>query len=365
MRTFYENHRVIIHKILFLIGFVLAVYLFLNHLFIYVSPFVFGWILSLILNPATGFLEKRCKIPRGISALLLIIICIFLIGVIGTSIASRIGREASSFSENFPKYVEDVRALLADTQSRIDGILEYVPDSVREAYNNALSQLMQSLAGFVGSGVGEGSVGLVKRLPGILMTILLTIISTFFFIKDKRVIHTALRSKTPDWLAKNLSLIRKRLLGALGGYVKAQLIIMSVTSAIAILGMTILRSPYALLLGLIISIVDALPVFGSGFILWPWIAVALLSGQYSLALGLGILYLTILLTRQFLEPKVLGQQIGLHPLLTLMSMYAGVRVFGLLGFLVGPVIVLVIKTIMTTDLAMQPTANESIESENA
>ena len=350
MRVFYERNETVIRKILFLVGFVLFVYIFLKYLFAYVAPFVFGYVISLILNPAVNFLKRRCKIPRGLSALILIVVCLVLILVLGTSLASRIGREVESFGQQLPERVEQAKTMIEDMRANVESLIEYVPEGFRESFDKMLVGLGESLTAMVGSSVRHGSMGLVTRLPNALMTLILTIISAFFFIKDKQLIHDVMMQKTPESLKRNLRLIRKGLFGALGGYVKAQLIIMSVTTSIALLGLVILQSPYALLMGLVIGFIDAIPVFGSGFILWPWIVLELLGKQYPTAIGLAIIYGSIFITRQMMEPKVLGQQIGLHPLLTLMSMYAGVRVFGVLGFLVGPVIVLVIKVVMQAEL---------------
>jgi len=350
MRDFYRRNKTVIHKILFLVCFILLIFFFVKFLFAYVAPFVFGYILSLLLNPATDFFEKKIKIPRGLSALFLIIICILLISVLGTSLASRIGREVESFSNNLPLYVEDSKVVLANIQDWLDELLDYVPDSLRQTYDDMLSELFKSVTSLLTTGLRVGAGGLVVRLPNIFMTIILTILSTFFFIKDKRLIRSSVFDKAPVWLKNNMNIIRSRLFGALGGYLKAQAIIMSATCTIAIVGLAILRSPYALMMGILISVIDALPVFGSGFVLWPWIVLSLIMGDFPFAIGLAIIYGCIFVTRQFLEPKVLGTQIGLHPLLTLMSMYAGVRIFNLFGFLIGPMVVLVIKAIMAAEL---------------
>jgi len=365
MRAFYQKNKTVIHKALFLVGFVLLVYLFIKYLFAYVAPFVLGFLLSIPLNKAAGFFEKKAKIPRGLSALFLIVICILLIAVLGTSVAARIGREVESFSENLPQYAEDGKRMLAEVQKSVDTLLDLVPDELQGPYDKIVSDLFSSATSLLGSGVRAGGVGLVVRLPNIFMTIILTILSTFFFIKDKRLIASSVSAKMPKWLTKNLEIIRTGLFGAFGGYVKAQAIIMSITASIAVIGLAILRSPYALVMGLLISLVDALPVFGSGFILWPWILISLILGDYSFAIGAAVIYGLIFVTRQFLEPKVLGEQIGLHPLLTLMSMYAGVRIFNFLGFFVGPVIVLVVKAIMKTEIPEEivvPTLQTSADS---
>jgi len=356
MRAFYDENKAAIRKILFLVCFILLVFLFFRYLFAYVAPFVIGYLLSILLNPAAGFFERKCKIPRGVSALFLIVICILLISVLGTFVAGRIGREAESFSKNLPQYSEEAKRMLEGFSETVEDWFVNAPEGLRESFDKLMAGLGDSITTTLGSSVRAGSVGFVSRLPNAFMALILTIISTFFFIKDKRLIRSFMTEKAPEWLKGNLRMIRKELFGALGGYVKAQLIIMCVTTAIAVLGLSILQSPYALMMGLLISFIDAVPVFGSGFILWPWIVLELFAQRYPFAIGLGVIYGAIFLTRQFLEPKVLGQQIGLHPLLTLMSMYAGVRVFGVLGFLVGPVLVLVVKVVMRSEPPAKPQA---------
>ena len=346
MREFYQENKAVIRKIVFLICFILFVYLFFQYLFAFVAPFVIGYVLSLLLNPAAGFFEHKCKIPRGVSSIFLIIICILFISVLGTFIVGRIAREGETLSKNLPQYSEEAKRQVDQISEHVESWLANAPEGLRTSFDKMMQGLGDSLATALGSSVRSGSVSFVSRLPNAFMTIVLTIVSTFFFIKDKRLIRKSVTEKTPEWLKRNLRMIRKELFGALGGYAKAQLIIMSATTTIAVLGLAILRSPYALLMGLLISLVDAIPVFGSGFILWPWIVLEMISGRYPFAIGLGVIYGAIFLTRQFLEPKVLGEQIGLHPLLTLASMYAGVRIFGVLGFIVGPVLLLVIKVIM-------------------
>ena len=125
---------------------------------------------------------------------------------------------------------------------------------------------------------------------------------------------------------------------------------MSLISTICFIGLSIINVRYALLIAVIIGIIDALPVFGSGFIIWPWCIYNLIIGNYGMTIGLIILYVVLLITRQFLEPKIIGKQIGIHPLVTLMSIYIGIKIFGVFGFIIGPCIIIIIKSLQNENI---------------
>jgi sporulation integral membrane protein YtvI len=133
------------------------------------------------------------------------------------------------------------------------------------------------------------------------------------------------------------------------GYLKAYLLLFLLTFSELFLGFSILRVEYALLLALLVSLVDLLPVLGVGIVLVPWSIVMLLQRDYRLGAGLLILYGTVLLVRQIMEPRLVGKSLGLHPLITLFASYAGWRLFGVLGMLLGPVLALAIKAVLLRD----------------
>jgi sporulation integral membrane protein YtvI len=169
------------------------------------------------------------------------------------------------------------------------------------------------------------------------------------FIGKKKII-SFLKKQIPQNVQDVYSTIKSGILSALWGYIKAQLILMCITGACVIIGLSLLGYKYALLIGLITAVLDALPVIGPGFILWPWIAVCLLGGRYHYALGLLVIYIICVLIRQFLEPKILSTQIGIYPLITITSIYAGLMLLGPMGLLAGPVFVVIVKTLQTTGL---------------
>ena len=137
---------------------------------------------------------------------------------------------------------------------------------------------------------------------------------------------------------------------ALFGWIKAQLILMTITFTELNIGFLIMKVENSLLLSLLIAVVDALPILGTGTILIPWAIIKLISGDYRLGISLLLLYLIVIIVRQLIEPKIVGKQIGMYPLLTLFAMYTGLQAMGFAGMIVGPIIVLIIKSILESFL---------------
>jgi sporulation integral membrane protein YtvI len=190
------------------------------------------------------------------------------------------------------------------------------------------------------------SVGFVTGIPLIIMNVFLTLLSAFFFTKDKKMIGESLMKAIPEWLKTRLRTIQMGFLSAIGGYVRAQLIIMSVVAGISILGLSFLGQPSPFLVGLVAALCDTLPMIGTGLIFWPWAIFSLIAGNYTFALGLVIINVLCFITRQILEPKVLGQQIGLHPLIVLLGIYLGLKIFGVFGLFIGPILMVIAKLIL-------------------
>lgn len=348
-QRFYNANKDLINKIIFLTVFFLIIYIFVNFLFYYIAPFVFGYVLSLLLIPFVDYFDNRFKIHRGVSSAVFIVIVIFLLIILGTGIVTKIIDEIKSLSSNWDIYMQQLTRIVNNLNQNYDELLTFIPHQLSSVAETALTALVAGLTSALSSGVKQGSLNLVVSVPSFLLSTLLCIISLFFFTKDRKIIHKAIKNISPVWLSDSYRTIKNALINAVLGYVKAQLILMTVTATICVIGLAVIRFPYSLLIGLGASFIDALPVFGVGFVLWPLAFVSFISGSYSTALSIMIIYVIVILVRQFLEPKVLGSQIGLHPLLTLMSIYVGLKVFGVLGFIIGPMILVVIKVILESN----------------
>ncbi len=345
MTEFYRRYKKDIDRFLVYGAFIAFVYFFVTFAFHYVAPFVIGFLLSVILEPLVKLGNQRLKIPRGIMGFFCIILVIFLVAGLGSSIYGRIVKEATAFVASVPYYISEVNISLENIKSNYTHVLELIPESLQESVESIGPSVRDSVLGFVKSTVAILSTSFVKTVPAVLLNTLLTLISMFFFIKDRQTIANFFLQKSPPSLIRNFNTVKKGLISALFGYIRAQLILMSISATICITGLVLIKFQFALFVGLIIACVDALPIFGSGFVLWPWALFSAIMGDYGQAIGLMLIYATIIVTRQSLEPKVLGTQIGVYPLVTLMSMFIGLKVFGPLGLFIGPFIVITIKAL--------------------
>lgn len=350
MIEFYRKNKEDIDKIIYFILFAVLVYLFVKYIASYFAPFIFGYILCIILYPLTKFFNKKLKLPSGISSILTIAVLILLFVVLGINIVSRVIEEGKKFSNDIPYYIKSVIDLFNQWQELYSKHFKILPEELQNAINNSYDAIIKTLTSILGTGVKAGSVGIAKRLPNIIMIVLLGFISSFFLLKDKENIESFITRQLPHSLKSRIKAVKSGLLSGLSGYIRAQSILMCLICFICFIGLTILKNPYALFLSILISFVDALPVFGSGAFFWPWGIYCLATGDYKRAIGIVIINLTILITRQILEPRILGNQIGVHPLVTLMSIYIGLKVFGIFGFILGPIAVVTLKAMQDSDL---------------
>ncbi|MDR1066284.1 MAG: sporulation integral membrane protein YtvI [Clostridiales bacterium] len=349
MREFYAAHKETLNKTAIIAAFILAVYVFTKYIFHYIVPFCFGYIFSLAAEPLAAFLNKRLKIGRGIAALICLALMMTAVVTLSASLISNLLKQAYQFAAAMPEYLLEVSKAVESLKYRFTDYMNIIPTRINGFFDNLVPRVIEITSNIVGTGVQDGSLSLVSKMPNFLMNFLFFIISAFFFIKDRSLISEAVREKTPATIMKHCHVIKKGLLNALLGYIKAQGIIMCVVIMIDIVGLIILKYPYALFMGIVIGVVDAMPIVGSGLILWPWAAFNLITGNYYAAAFLMGIYVVNIITRQFMEPKVISAQIGLHPIATLASIYVGLRLFGIFGFFIGPALLVCLKVVYAAD----------------
>ncbi|MCL2406948.1 MAG: sporulation integral membrane protein YtvI [Defluviitaleaceae bacterium] len=347
MKSLYIENKAFFDKLLILLAFYVIGYVFLVHLLAYVAPFVIGFLLSAIISPLVGFLQRKLKIARSITTILLISVIIALVAIAATALFNRIVMEAGNLAETLPTMMEDVNEFIHGMEDSFDRFLNFIPDGFAPDFNELIGGAVASITAGLGDFVMAASVGFVRGIPLMLMSVFLCLISAFFFTKDKKLISESITKSLPPPLSARISAFRRGLLTAIGGYVRAQLTIMTVIFAISVLGLVILGHPYAVILGLVIALADTLPMIGTGLVFWPYAVISFISGNHSFAIGLLIINVVCFLARQLLEPKVLGQQIGLHPLLVLLGVYVGVNVFGFIGLFLGPLFMVMSKMILS------------------
>jgi len=217
----------------------------------------------------------------------------------------------------------------------------YIPD-IQE-------MVLTAIAALFGDGVRDQGVRLAVIVPNFFLNFMITLVSAYFFMSDRENIFGAVKNTSPLWLRSQMRQTRVGLMRAMGGYFRAQYILMTFAGIISIIGLLILRNPYALLIGLLLAVLDFLPILGIGTVLLPWALISIIMGNVNQAIGLGVIYGVITIARQVLQPKILGAQMGAHPLASLMSIFIGFRIFGLLGLIIGPSLLMIFIAIREVD----------------
>jgi sporulation integral membrane protein YtvI len=193
-------------------------------------------------------------------------------------------------------------------------------------------------------------INTLSALPKLAIFFLISIVATFFIAKDEEKIANAILHQLPLTMRQKFLSLKNNLFSALIGFLKAQLIILTITFIESLIGLNIIGVRYAFLISVFVSIVDILPVLGTGSVYVPWAIISILMGNTKMGISLLILYGIIVPVRYLVEPKIIGHQLGIHPLLTLMSMFVGIKLFGVGGVILGPTIVVIIKAFQNSGI---------------
>ncbi len=304
----------------------------------YFMPFVIGWVIAMIANPVVRWLEKRLKIVRKLGSAIIIIL---VLGLIVTGIYfgfSKAFTEIKIFIDNFPEmyrqFEEDFRQIGREFQ----GIFHLMPAELQAGWDAMVSNMDQGMADLI-TGISEPTVtaagNFAKRLPSVLIAVIVTVISAYIFIAERDEIILWSKKIAPSSLQKRMTMVVDNFKYAVGGYFKAQFKIMVVVALILSLGLAILQVKYVLLCAILIAMLDFLPFFGTGTAMIPWAVFKLLTGDYKLAIGLIILYATTQLVRQLIQPKLVADSMGLTPLVTLVLLYVGYKMGSVLGMILA------------------------------
>ncbi len=351
LKSFFYDNQVEVEKIFIIFLFFFSLFVFFNYIFIFVAPFVIGYLIALFLEPFVKIVMNKLKFSRSLSGFICIVLMIVTIGGILFLIVSQFLNQLKVLLENNPsQYVDIIKNSLSKITGLVSDFFFYIPKDNMQMINNFVLSLLDMGLNFLGEQLTIIGIAIITFIPKFFVYLFVGIISSFFFIKDRNKIKRIYDNSMPLFFKKHINNLKSGMSGAFLGYLKSQLIIMCFTAMISLFGLLILQNEYALLWCVAISIVDVLPVFGAGFVLWPLSLVSFLTGDFKTGIGTLIIYGVIQITRQIIQPKILGSQIGLDPLLTLISIYVGILVFGVLGIILGPMSIMVIKTIWESEI---------------
>ena len=301
-------------------------------------PFVASWILALLATPLCNFLEKHIKLNKKWSSAVIIILVLFAIAGGGYVAVTKLGRELMGLFSQAPEYYiyvqQTIRSFGDSLTNMISPISADFGKQVQSVFNDFLSQMGGAINKFAPKGVEMMGAAATDLTNGFIGTIVM-IISAYFFIADKERIGEGFWKIVPEDLKPTVCNIKDKVIAALGGFLLAQFKIMCIVFGILLIGFLLIGNPYALLLALVVSFVDLLPILGTGTILIPWTLICFLQKDYRQALFLIVLYVVCLIARQFLQPKMIADSMGLDSTATLVLIYTGYKLNGMKGMILA------------------------------
>ncbi|MBS4816359.1 MAG: sporulation integral membrane protein YtvI [Clostridium sp.] len=341
-----EDRKDLHRRILVNLGVALAGVLFLifvvPQLVRFLMPLIVAWIVAMIANPIIRFLEKRIKIMRKHGSALVIILVLAALIAAFYGLAVLVASQFSSWVTELPEVYDSVTQNLQHLFRLLHQKYNIIPADVKLAFDqreNMLDSYIQKAIDGLLKMVKSGSLSKVSSLASSLMDFLvyaiLTILASYFMTVEKDHFTKLLQEKTPAGVQRIWNKIKKIFIRAIGGYFKAHFQIMIVIFFITVIPFAFMGISYSGLLAVVIAIVDFLPFFGAGTVLVPWAVYRLVTGSYTYAAILFVIYVVVLIVRQALEPKLIGDNIGTSPFETLVFMLVGYRLAGMLGLIVG------------------------------
>ncbi|MCR5792121.1 MAG: sporulation integral membrane protein YtvI [Lachnospiraceae bacterium] len=301
-------------------------------------PFVIGWIISMIANPLVKFLESKVKIVRKHSSALIIIGVLALIVAVIYGIILVLYQQISSLLTNMPEIYAWAEIKLHVFMQNIEKIVDFLPGNFKLGHGNIDSLVLEGLQD-IGKRAGNFTISdagdVVKNVLESLFIAIITILSAYFFIADKEKISKTMHEHMPKSIMDKWQMVKENFAKALGGYFKAQFKIMIVIYIILFVFFEFFGVPYSALIALIVAFLDFLPFFGTGTVLGPWAIVDIICANYTRGIAIIALYLVCQVVRNILQPKMVGDSVGLNPLATLFFMFVGYRFGGLFGLIIG------------------------------
>lgn len=317
-----------------------------------IAPFICAFFIAYFLKTPAKFIAKNTKIPYKPLVLLLVLLFYSTIGLIIALFSIKLVTSATSIIATLPMvYTTEIEPILSTFFDGIEKTAYRMDPTLVAALNDIFTQFIQSI-GELMTNLSVKAVstlsGYASSLPGLFIKILLMIISTFFIAGDYDVLVGFVSRQLSVKARSFLLRIKEYIVGTLFVCIRSYALIMSITFVELSIGFTIIGIPNSILIAFIISIFDILPVLGTGGIMIPWTVISALQGNYSQAIGLLAIYLFVTVIRNILEPKIVGSQIGLHPIVTLICMFVGAQLFGILGLFGFPILLSLLRHLNDT-----------------
>lgn len=346
-------------------------YLFLKYCFSMFAPFLFAFFIAVIVQRPTNFITRKTKIKKGITAtilvLLLYLIIAALISLIGVKLVDGIKSLVSFITEK----LSDIPTLIENVKTWALNVVGFLPDGIEARATRSMVPFFDALkeksaaeiASFIMDKASSGEKfslsslstplsgiwSTAKQIPSVFVAVMIAIVSSCFMAVDYDRLVKFIKGQLSSENETKLSATKRIVLTSLGKLIKSYVLIICITGIELFIGLNFLTliglydDGHIFALSLIIAILDILPVIGTGTFMVPWALYSLITGKVGLAIGLFVVYAIIYVVRQIIEPKIVGGTVDLPPFVTLMGMYIGSQLFGVIGIFLLPILIIIIK----------------------
>lgn len=310
------------------------------------SPFVLALILSWLLNPLVRWLQRKLSVSRKIISMVVVILVFAVIGGALFGLGWAAVNQVTSLFENWQSVADGILTAVDTVGEWVTHLASFLPEGVLTTGENLAEALARWLQGLNVSGWLTSMAGrapnLVSTVSSFAVATVVFIMASYFITGDYPRLRFLLTDRMPADAREFCGTVKDIFMSAFGGYIKSQLLLSLGVFVILTVGFLVMGQPYGLLLAVVLAVLDFIPIIGAGTVMVPWAAVDLIMGNYSETAELMVIWGIIVLFRRVAEPKILGNQTGLSPILSLVGIYVGMRAGGVLGMIVGPLLLLVL-----------------------
>lgn len=369
-----ERRKKAIVNIIYFFLIIAMGFLFVRYALGVCFPIVCAFFIATVLQKPKNFLARKTFFKKGAASVISLFALIFVIISLVTLIGVRAVSEISGFIDYITIQIQHIDVLVTNIENAVMNFIEGLPaflsetltesvttifTQIREYLAGQSTELTDSITGSLGSAFSfswittplSGVISTAKQIPSILIAVVITLVASCFMTSDYDEIMGFVKRQFPKEKRKDLSRAKVLLKSTLSKMAKAYALIMTVTFTEMFIGLSILKlagiysSNYAVIIAIVTAFVDIIPVLGTGTVLIPWALYNLIVGNYALAIGLAVIYAVITVIRQIVEPKLVAGQLGLSPVVTITSLYLGLKIFGVLGMIIAPILVTMLKVL--------------------
>ena len=316
-------------------------------------PFLLAWLIAVLLDSPVYWVQSRLNCSRKLVSFVFIFGILVLAGGGIALIVYYAGRELMDLLTNWDVLFEGIQNAAADFEIMFGKFLALIPQELTATADAAFGRILAWLQEAVPAalkGVGENLTGKFMGLPSFLISFVFFLMGAYFITTDYPEICSRASRQISEKLRRGLSQVRSTALVAFGGYLRAQFLLSFGVFCILLLGFLVVGQQYSLLLAFVLAVLDFIPLLGAGTAMIPWAVFALLTRDYPTAIYVAVIWGIIAVYRRFAEPKIVGDQTGLSPILSLFSIYIGMKLGGVPGMVLGPIVVLVLINLGKTGM---------------